>query len=64
MERRVQKWLDSYENQSKRAIRRCTNLLCVFDNLQAGRRLQFQQGQSSTFTRVTARFSRFGAHLP
>ena len=56
MERRLEKLLDGYENQSKRAIRRCTSLLCVFDNLQAGRQLQFQDGQSSVFTRVTARF--------
>ena len=56
MERRIQPWLDTYENRTKKAIRRVTSLLCVFDNLQDGRRLQFQHGESSTFTRVTARF--------
>ena len=56
MERRIEPFIHSYDNNIKRAIRRCTSLLCVFDNLQDGRKLQFQSGQSSVFTRVTARF--------
>ena len=56
MERRIEPWLQSYDNRVKMALRNVTSLLCVFDNLQDGRRLQFQQGQSSVFTRVTARF--------
>ena len=56
MERRLEEWLSSYDSRTKTAIRRVTHLLCVFDNLQDGRKLQFQQGQSSIFTKVTARF--------
>ena len=56
MERRLEPWLQSYDNRVKMALRNVTSLLCVFDNLQDGRLLQFQQGQSSVFTRVTARF--------
>ena len=56
MERRIEEWVESYDQKVKRALRNVTNLLCVFDNLQQGRLLQFQQGQSSIFTKVTARF--------
>ena len=56
MERRVEPWLQSYDTRVRQALRNVTSLLCVFDNLQDGRRLAFQQGQSSMYTRVTARF--------
>ena len=56
MERRVDPWLTSYDERVKTALRNVTSLMCVFDNLQDGRALQFQSGQSSIFTRVTARF--------
>ena len=56
MERRVEEWIMTYDAKVKRSIRKVSNLLCVFDNLQDGRRLQFQSGQSCIFTRVTARF--------
>ena len=56
MERRVAECLRSYDDKVKRFIRNVTNLLCVFDNLQDGRRLSFQFGQSAIYTRVTARF--------
>ena len=52
MERRVEEWLSSYDQRTKLAIRRVTHLLCVFDNLQDGRKLQFQQGQSTIYVTI------------
>ena len=56
MERRVETWVDSYDARVRRSLRKVTFLMAVFDNLQDGRLLQFQQGQSAIYTRVTARF--------
>ena len=56
MERRVAECLKTYDQKVQRSLRNVTNLLAVFDNLQDGRRLQFQSGQSAIYTRVTARF--------
>ena len=56
VERRVETWVDSYDARVRRSLRKVTFLMAVFDNLQDGRLLQFQQGQSAIYTRVTARF--------
>ena len=56
MERRVAECIKSYDTKIQQSIRNVTHLLCVFDNLQDGRLLQFQRGQSAIYTRVTARF--------
>ena len=56
MERRIESWMQSYDERLRNSLKNVTFLMGVFDNLQDGRALQFQQGQSAIYTRVTARF--------